>query len=109
MVQEAEPYAPQKAANCYWDGTSPFCAGSCNTNDNYIPCRTDPSGDGATCVTGYKKYCCQGSCPSARDIDGEFFLSRNRIPWHAETPSRLGNIDQNKSTSMTAFHYFSPS
>ncbi|KAL0947316.1 hypothetical protein HGRIS_013435 [Hohenbuehelia grisea] len=42
---------------CYWDGTAPFCAGSCPpgyTEENRGSC-----GDGACCWTGYKVYCCK--------------------------------------------------
>ncbi|KAI1084138.1 hypothetical protein F5B20DRAFT_285241 [Whalleya microplaca] len=50
-------------ADCFWSGTSPFCAGSCP--DNYVDCRTNGCGDGACCWTGYKKYCCRGKeCPA---------------------------------------------
>lgn len=49
--------------HCYWDGTSPFCAGGCP--QGYIDCRTDTWGDGARCWTGYKKYCCQGACQNS--------------------------------------------
>ncbi|KAG0707394.1 hypothetical protein DFH29DRAFT_897212 [Suillus ampliporus] len=49
------------AANCYWSGTAPFCAGNCAGNKE---CQTGPCGDGACCITGYKKYCCYGdTCP----------------------------------------------
>lgn len=51
-------------ANCYWDGTSPFCAGSCDTSNGWVECDKSGSGDGATCVTGYKKKCCKESCSS---------------------------------------------
>lgn len=47
-------------AQCYWDGTSPFCAGGCPSG--YSDCGRSTSGDGATCWTGYKVYCCQGNC-----------------------------------------------
>ncbi|KAI3322303.1 hypothetical protein HD806DRAFT_536768 [Xylariaceae sp. AK1471] len=44
-------------AGCYWDGTAPFCAGSCPpgyTEENRGSC-----GDGACCWTGYKVLCCK--------------------------------------------------
>lgn len=53
---------PQAFARCYWDGTSPFCAGSCDTRNGWVECGRDGTGNGATCVTGYKKYCCRESC-----------------------------------------------
>ncbi|KAH9885422.1 hypothetical protein C8Q73DRAFT_795844 [Cubamyces lactineus] len=48
---------------CYWDGTAPFCAGSCP--DGYIDCGRDYCGNGACCITGIKIYCCRensGQC-----------------------------------------------
>lgn len=51
-----------KADQCFWSGTSPFCAGSCDSG--YSDCGTSGCGDGACCWTGYKKYCCRGSCPA---------------------------------------------
>ncbi|KAH9885423.1 hypothetical protein C8Q73DRAFT_303237 [Cubamyces lactineus] len=48
---------------CYWDGTAPFCAGSCP--DGYVDCGRSGCGDGACCVTGIKVYCCRedsGEC-----------------------------------------------
>ncbi|KAK5625005.1 hypothetical protein RRF57_000721 [Xylaria bambusicola] len=51
-------------ASCYWDGTAPFCAGGCPAG--YDDCGTSSCGDGACCVTGYKKYCCRGECPSKK-------------------------------------------
>ncbi|KAG0707392.1 hypothetical protein DFH29DRAFT_897208 [Suillus ampliporus] len=47
-------------ANCYWSGTAPFCAGNCQDKTE---CGTSACGDGACCITGYKKYCCYGACP----------------------------------------------
>lgn len=51
-----------KADQCFWSGTSPFCAGSCDSG--YSDCGTSGCGNGACCWTGYKKYCCRGSCPA---------------------------------------------
>ncbi|KAI1738055.1 hypothetical protein F4680DRAFT_426912 [Xylaria scruposa] len=56
-----------EVASCYWDGTSPFCAGGCS--DGYEDCGTSSCGDGACCVTGYKKYCCRGGCPDRKDME----------------------------------------
>ncbi|KAI0520889.1 hypothetical protein F5B22DRAFT_644630 [Xylaria bambusicola] len=53
-------------ATCYWDGTSPFCAGSCPTG--YEDCATSGCGDGACCWTGYKKFCCRGGCPDRETL-----------------------------------------
>ncbi|KAH8167839.1 hypothetical protein CIB48_g392 [Xylaria polymorpha] len=54
---------------CYWSGTSPFCAGSCDRG--YEDCGTDDCGDGACCWTGYKKYCCRGGCPDRKALQIE--------------------------------------
>lgn len=42
---------------CRWDGTAPFCSGSCRSNETKS---TPPPGtsSGAACVTGSKVYCC---------------------------------------------------
>ncbi|OCL13495.1 hypothetical protein AOQ84DRAFT_372126 [Glonium stellatum] len=48
-------------ADCYWDGTAPFCAGGCP--QDYSDCGRSTYGDGAACWTGIKVYCCRGSCP----------------------------------------------
>ncbi|KAI9731522.1 MAG: hypothetical protein M1834_004642 [Cirrosporium novae-zelandiae] len=45
---------------CYWDGTSPFCAGQCPSG--YVACGKNSQGDGAECLTGFKMFCCKGSC-----------------------------------------------
>ncbi len=51
------PYRNEREAlSCYWDGTSPFCAGSCPAG--YTERGRSACGDGACCVTGYKVYCC---------------------------------------------------
>ena len=42
---------------CYWDGTAPFCAGSCPTG--YTEEGRGFCGDGACCWTGYKFLCCR--------------------------------------------------
>jgi hypothetical protein len=42
---------------CRWDGTAPFCAGSCRSGES----ESSPppgSSSGAGCATGSKKYCC---------------------------------------------------
>ncbi|EPQ57584.1 hypothetical protein GLOTRDRAFT_127937 [Gloeophyllum trabeum ATCC 11539] len=46
IPSQAEP--PQ----CFWSGTSPFCAGSCP--EGYTDTATSSCGDGACCWTGYK-------------------------------------------------------
>ncbi|KAI0389673.1 hypothetical protein F5Y17DRAFT_462522 [Xylariaceae sp. FL0594] len=42
---------------CFWDGTAPFCAGSCPTG--YTEENRGSCGDGACCWTGYKVLCCR--------------------------------------------------
>jgi hypothetical protein len=60
--------AVDSAPNCYWSGTSPFCAGACDSG--YTDCATDGCGNGACCVTGYKKYCCRGNgCPNRPTVE----------------------------------------
>lgn len=44
---------------CYWDGTAPFCAGSCPPG--YTEELRGSCGDGACCWTGYKVLCCRVS------------------------------------------------
>ncbi|KAF2679610.1 hypothetical protein K458DRAFT_283402, partial [Lentithecium fluviatile CBS 122367] len=50
-------HSPETAATCFWDGTAPFCAGSCP--DGYTECNRGSCGDGACCWTGIKTYCCK--------------------------------------------------
>ncbi|KAG2124687.1 hypothetical protein DEU56DRAFT_744386 [Suillus clintonianus] len=45
--------------SCYWSGSAPFCAGGCGFDAK--ECATSACGDGACCVTGYKKLCCYGN------------------------------------------------
>lgn len=61
-LQEAE--LSTDTQHCFWSGTSPFCAGSCDSSAGYSTCKIDGCGDGACCWTGYKHYCCRGSCPN---------------------------------------------
>lgn len=45
---------------CRWDGTAPFCAGSCRAGET----RGDPpsgSSSGSACATGSKVYCCRST------------------------------------------------
>jgi hypothetical protein len=61
-VAEATMPAPaeHEKGECYWDGTAPFCMGSCK--EGYVECATSTEGDGNSCVTGYKRRCCLGGC-----------------------------------------------
>jgi hypothetical protein len=42
--------------SCRWDGTAPFCDGSCGKGEDATP--PEGASNGATCVTGSKAYCC---------------------------------------------------
>ncbi|PPQ87320.1 hypothetical protein CVT25_002068 [Psilocybe cyanescens] len=53
QAEEDGPAPP----GCYWDGTAPFCAGSCP--DGYEEANRGSCGDGACCWTGYKFLCCR--------------------------------------------------
>uniref|UniRef100_A0A8H8CK41 Uncharacterized protein n=1 Tax=Psilocybe cubensis TaxID=181762 RepID=A0A8H8CK41_PSICU len=53
QVEEDGPAPP----GCYWDGTAPFCAGSCPPG--YTERNRGSCGDGACCWTGYKFLCCK--------------------------------------------------
>ncbi|KAF9562474.1 hypothetical protein CPC08DRAFT_761451 [Agrocybe pediades] len=53
QAEEDGPAPP----GCYWDGTAPFCAGSCPTG--YTEEGRGSCGDGACCWTGYKFLCCK--------------------------------------------------
>jgi hypothetical protein len=43
-------------ADCVWEGTAPACNGTCKPGFKLI--KTDKKGDGKTCLTGKKAYCC---------------------------------------------------
>jgi len=53
QVNEDGPPPP----GCYWDGTAPFCAGSCPPD--YTQRDLGQCGDGVCCWTGYKVLCCK--------------------------------------------------
>lgn len=71
-LQGAEPHTMKPG--CYWSGTAPFCAGSCDRG--YRQCASSGTGDGKTCVTGYKQQCCKGDCPDDKLSIGKFLLAR---------------------------------
>jgi hypothetical protein len=51
---------PGALSDCkYWDGTAPFCSGSCPAN--CVTVRSSDCGNGACCWTGSKKLC--DCCP----------------------------------------------
>ena len=46
---------------CHWVGTAPFCDTSVNFCAwGWCDVKASKSGDGATCWTGEKSYCCRG-------------------------------------------------
>lgn len=50
--------------SCRWDGTAPFCKGSCRSGET----RSEPppgSSSGSSCVTGSKVYCCSSAGSSS--------------------------------------------
>jgi len=49
---ELDPY------DCFWDGTPPFCFGSCDGKTHW-PHYFDSKGDGEECETGFKAKCCR--------------------------------------------------
>lgn len=51
--------------SCHWDGTAPFCAGSCGSGET--PSQPPAgSSSGAGCWTGSKAYCCRSNTGSTR-------------------------------------------
>jgi hypothetical protein len=46
-------FGPVRYGNCYWDGTRPFCAGSCRPG--FVRLKREGSG----CITGSRVYCCE--------------------------------------------------
>jgi len=52
-----EPRIGSLLRNCRWDGTGPFCSGSCQPGE--VTVAVDSDGDGAHCFSGTKSLCCQ--------------------------------------------------
>lgn len=44
---------PVRYGNCYWDGSRPICAGSCQPG--FVVRKREGSG----CITGSRVYCCE--------------------------------------------------
>ena len=44
------------SSGCFWSGTAPFCSPACGKK--YHSVFTDSKGDGKSCWTGHKKFCC---------------------------------------------------
>jgi len=55
QAEEDGPAPP----GCYWDGTAPFCSGSCP--NGYTEEDRGYCGDGACCWTGIKVLCCRNT------------------------------------------------
>jgi len=51
--------------NCHWDGTAPFCNGTCS--DGFVQVKTK------SCVTGHKAYCCEVLGSTTSDGPGQAF------------------------------------
>lgn len=53
---------------CRWDGTAPFCDGSCRAGESAVQ---PPAGSssGSSCVTGSKTYCCQTTGRTASRLE----------------------------------------
>jgi len=54
---------------CRWDGTAPFCAGSCRSGERQAQ---PPAGSssGAGCWTGSKVYCCSSTGATVQPLTG---------------------------------------
>ncbi len=77
--------------SCRWDGTAPFCSGSCNGNEVQT---TPPPGSssGASCWTGNKVYCCNaigstGQRLVAEDCSSGPGTCAQGFVWREATPS----------------------
>jgi len=61
------PLDPCTHGQCHWDGTAPSCEGSCSGHT--MQCGNSRSGDGESCWSGSKAYCC--SIPQVPDYHCE--------------------------------------
>jgi hypothetical protein len=52
--------------NCYWDGSPPFCHGSCPKNGDWVQTRSND----AKCLTGKAVECCQAYKSTTSDGSG---------------------------------------
>ncbi|MDX6751938.1 hypothetical protein SH611_19195 [Geminicoccaceae bacterium 1502E] len=52
-------------SECRWDGTAPFCEGSCGPGEQQRPPAPENL-SGAGCVTGSKVYCCRSNTGTSR-------------------------------------------
>ena len=73
-----DPRASTAAADCYWDGTAPFCIQPSDercTRPGYVERGYSHAGDGKACMVGYKVRCCKVPPPSpdTADADGDSY------------------------------------
>lgn len=59
LPPSGHPIGPFEA--CAWFGTAPICRGRCPAGWRDV--KGDRTGDGATCATGQKVYCCENAFP----------------------------------------------
>lgn len=57
--------------NCYWDGSPPFCKGSCPKSGDWVQTRSND----AKCLTGRKVECCQAYKSTTSDGAGSPYTS----------------------------------
>merc|ERR1712110_877008 len=77
-IQAADEDMQDKSGNCIWFGTFPFCRGECPDGTKLV--RYDGSGDGVTCLTGYKAYCC------TTEADESIELKDDNCMWFGTAP-----------------------
>ena len=76
--------------SCRWDGTAPFCSGSCRGDETQTT-PPDGSSSGASCWTGSKVYCCSkigvsgqplvaADCSYGPDTCAQGFVWREAVP-----------------------------
>ena len=71
--------------DCYWSGTSPFCAGVCRPGEKTVKISSD--GKGQACITGQKVYCCPESAEVAVEVP------KNGCVWKGLAPFCSGECD----------------
>lgn len=86
---------------CWWDGTAPFCDGSCDQPESEVSQPPDNSGYGASCWTGDKVYCCKtrvltgsSGVSSAPDTDQDGIADQqDNCPYTANNDQLDGDHD----------------
>jgi hypothetical protein len=61
---------PAAARECFWDGSSPFCAGHCPSGYDTVKTKA--------CVTGHKVYCCERLGSTTSDGPGHPYVPATR-------------------------------